>query len=376
MSILTNLPQLPLDVNDDALESNQQSSNLSTDALTDMSSAIHLFKLSRFNSEIKCVLYCVDRNFPPYTAPMITDIGSWKEDILGRLRQWNADIPRHPEGSPRSYVNTYCEIRYHELTQLILRPSPLFQQPSKESIRECFSSAMKCSDLYHKLYTTDKLHLSSISVHSLFLCVITIFYCVWTINGVAEEVALESLMRTLNSVSDILSATGEYWPEAKRSRDVLNRISVATTRRFTQNAGGTQGENRSQQSTNPLSATTTTTRTNVTPSSTISLEASSATHLNTNPGSEDLQQQPFGFESGNPDLTQSAPFFGNYYDQNSDQFVSLDMLSYFMGSTGDMNSNNAALEHDYFPSVEEVMQNGFGNGFGDGTMGFEQNDWL
>lgn len=60
------------------------------------------------------------------------------------------------------------------------------------------------------------------------------FYCIWAPNGVADEVDFDDLMRALKSASDVLSATGEYWPEAKRSRDVLDRISMATMRPFTQ----------------------------------------------------------------------------------------------------------------------------------------------
>ena len=267
---------------------------------------------------------------------------------------------------------------------LILRPSPLFQRPSKESVRECFSSAMKCSELYHKLYTANQLHYSWLNVHSLFLCVMTMFYCVWTHNGIADEVDLEFLMRTLNSVSDILSATGEYWPEAKRSRDVLNRISVATTRRFTQNVSETQGGTRSQQAATSMPTTTnTTTASNVTPSSNISLDA--AANVNTHPGlgSDGVQQQSFVFGNNSfyqgQDQDQNASF-GPYYNSTSDQFVSLDMLSYFMGSAGgDINASDAEVLDDYFPSVEEMMQNGFGNGFGsgfgNGGMGFGQDHW-
>src|SRR6201996_8593350 len=185
--------QFPMDVNDTDLESYQPKSIQEHQPITPMSNAIHLFKLARFNSEIKCVLYCIDRLYPPYTQPAITDIVRWKDDILDRLRQWKEDIPQRPEGSQRRCTDILCVIKYHELVMLVLRPSPLFQYPSKESLRECFSSAMKCSLLYHKLYTSNTLQYSWVSVHSIFLCVITMFYCVWTPAGVAAEVSFDAL---------------------------------------------------------------------------------------------------------------------------------------------------------------------------------------
>ncbi|KAM0433508.1 hypothetical protein ACHAPT_004388 [Fusarium lateritium] len=230
----------PSDIDDSHLETEDPKPRLDDEPLTNMTSAIHLFKLARFNSAIKCVMYCVDRQYPPYTQPTITDAESWRDDILTQLRQWRRDIPQHGEASPRHYINLLCEIKYHELVMLILRPNPRFHDPDKAAIRECFSSAMACSELYHQLYMANMLHYGWVSIHSLFLCVMVMFYCVWTPRGIADEANFDSLMRALKVSSDVLSAMGEYWPEAKKSRDVLDRVSTATIRRFTQNLNATR----------------------------------------------------------------------------------------------------------------------------------------
>ncbi|KAE8153088.1 fungal-specific transcription factor domain-containing protein [Aspergillus avenaceus] len=232
--------RLPHEINDEDLRSCQQIPTRSTATLTGMSSAIHLFKLARFSAEIKCVLYCVDRNCPPYTQPTITDSDHWQEDMLCRLRQWKSEIPRHPDGSPARYLNDLLDIKYYELVMLVVRPSPLFHHSSNALIRQCFHCALECSQLYYRLYVTGMLHYSWIDVQSVFLCVITIFYCVWAPDGVGDQADLDTVLRALKSTSDILSATGEYWLEAKRSRDVLDCISTATVRRFTQKMDATK----------------------------------------------------------------------------------------------------------------------------------------
>lgn len=211
-----------------------------------MSSAVHLFKLTKLASEIKMVLYCIERVYPPHTQPAITDYPQWRRDMVRRLNQWREEIPQHADSHPASHLVTICEIRYHEVMLLTLRPSPLFRKPSQAAIRQCFESAVICIELYEKLYITNSLQYSWISVHSLFLCVMTIFYCVWT-PGDNELSSLQfefdkktchqkRLMQVLNAASDILNATGEYWPEAKRCKDVISRISSATMRRFTEKA--------------------------------------------------------------------------------------------------------------------------------------------
>lgn len=203
-----------------------------------MSSAIHLFKLARFNAEIKCVLYCIDRNYPPYTQPTITDPNQWQLDILHRLHQWKATIPQHHPQSPSYYLNNLLAIRYYELVMLVVRPSPLFPYPSKTLIRFCFNSALECTRLYRQLYITSMLHYNRTIVQSLFLCTITIFYCIWAPDGLEEEkITLETVLPALKSASDILSATGEYWLEVKRTRDVLDCITRATVGRFSRRLG-------------------------------------------------------------------------------------------------------------------------------------------
>ncbi|OJJ77771.1 hypothetical protein ASPBRDRAFT_114274 [Aspergillus brasiliensis CBS 101740] len=234
--------RLPHDLNDEDLHPDQPIPTQPSTTPTDMSSAIHLFKLARFNAEIKCVLYCVDRNSPPYTQPSITDPKHWQQDILHRLHQWKAAIPHHPPENPAYYhLNSLLEIKYHELVMLIVRPSPQFPYPSRPLIKLCFDSALECTRLYHQLYATNMLQYTRMIVQSLFLCTITIFYCIWAPGGMGEEgqeEAEEATLHALKSISDILSATGEYWLEVKRSRDVLDSITRAAVRRFARRGTG------------------------------------------------------------------------------------------------------------------------------------------
>ncbi|KIW18087.1 hypothetical protein PV08_02374 [Exophiala spinifera] len=331
--------RLPLDVDDIDLESDHPKSRLAGEPLTKMSSAVHLFRLARFNSEIKCVLYCVDRLYPPYTTPAIT----------------NVEIPRHdPDGSSQlCRADILCEIKYHELVMLVLRPSPLFQHPSKASIRECFSSATTCCLLYHNLYTTGSLQYSWISVQSLFLCVITMFYCVWTPDGVADEVDLDALTRALRAASDVLSATGEYWPEAKRSRDVLDRISTTTMHRFTREFNKSPNSHRGLLGVQSLAST----------SSALGREQ---------PDPLDLSHAPHdlpGFSLEDDGNTGYGDTFSPFLSEPADSFTSADVLSYFMSSEGNVNPTDVEMYGEGYPSTDEVLRGFFEDGLRDYRRG-------
>jgi hypothetical protein len=168
---------LPLDIGDENLNEARLKPRLPNEQLTNVSSAIHLFKLTKFASEIKMVLYCIERVYPPYTKPAITDYPQWRQDMVKRLKQWRDEIPKHANDYPPSHLVTICEIRYHEVMMLTLRPSPLFRKPSHEAIRHCLESAVICIELYEKPYLSNSLKYSWTGVHSLFLRIMTIFYC-------------------------------------------------------------------------------------------------------------------------------------------------------------------------------------------------------
>lgn len=70
----------------------------------------------------------------------------------------------------------------------------------------------------------------------------TVFYCVWTPGdnelsslqfGIDKKMCHQKrLMQIINAAPDIPNATGAYWPEVKRCKDVISRMSAATLRRF------------------------------------------------------------------------------------------------------------------------------------------------
>ena len=130
------------------------------------------------------------------------------------------------------------------------------------------------------------------------------------------------------------------------SRDVLDRISAATMRRFTQYLNEVQSDR-------------------------VPSESQPATEISSGLGLEqpsdiiDLVShslQPHQFE--NEDIG-SGPF-SPFYRAPADYFTGTDVLSYFMGSRGGIDTGNAEMPGEYYPSVDEVVQ----NFFGDGIFGF------
>ncbi|KUJ15287.1 uncharacterized protein LY89DRAFT_750611 [Mollisia scopiformis] len=216
--------RIPADVEDDALLTSEFN-NSPESSPTSSTMALHLIKLAQINSEIKYVANSVSHKIPPHCYPRIPDILTWQQDVLGRLNQWLAIVPRLDINQMK-----LCEIKYHEVMILLLRPSPAIRTPSSHSLQLCHQSAISTIRGFEELYRADLLLYNWPTVHSVFLACVSMLYCIWTVPNIAKDTRLESLSADLNSASKVLCALAEHWVDAKRGRDVLDELSHATIR--------------------------------------------------------------------------------------------------------------------------------------------------
>ena len=193
-----------------------------------MEYSIHLFKLARLNSEIKYVANSIVRDAPAYAYPPVPDVARWQRDMLIQLDQWAANIPRLDRGN--KYMESLCEIRCCTIKMLLLRPSPAIPAPSSEMLMLCHKSSRQTIRLYEQLYKQDLLVHDWITLHGIILATITMLYCLRAVRDVARETEVEDLMGDMSVSLGILSATGEYWTGAKRSREILDDLGRSTLR--------------------------------------------------------------------------------------------------------------------------------------------------
>lgn len=214
---------MPADVEDDALGAGASEAPENTSTSNTM--ALHLIKLAQINSEIKYIGNSISHKTPPHSYPQIPDVLLWHTDVLGRLDQWLASVPQLSHTQMK-----LCEIKYHEVMMLLLRPSPAIRHPSNDSLRRCHQSAISTIRGFEELYRADLLLYNWPTVHSVFLACVSMLFCIWTVPTIAKDTKLETLSADLNSASKVLCALAEHWVDAKRGRDVLDELSHATIR--------------------------------------------------------------------------------------------------------------------------------------------------
>lgn len=196
--------------------------------LSPIAFSVHLFRLAKLNSEIKYVANSIVSEAPSYAYPAIVDVNEWHKDMLRRLDEWASAIPN--DGDSASFMHLTCHLRYHSLRMVLLRPSPNIPKPDTEALTKCHDSARATIRLMDQMYRKNSLTHSWFTFYSLVLGTITMIYCIKTVPEVARNTRLDILMMDLGSAMSLLSATGEHWSGAKRSRDILDELGRSTMR--------------------------------------------------------------------------------------------------------------------------------------------------
>ncbi|CAF3477061.1 hypothetical protein QX201_010847 [Fusarium graminearum] len=225
--------RMPIGLSDEQLATPYQQS---METSSEMAFAIHLFKAAKLNSEIKYIAQSIVRDSPRYAYPRVVDINDWQTTMLHQLDEWASQIPN--QGDPSAvYLRTTCQIRYHGLRMLLLRPSPGIPKPSNEALVQCHKSARESIQLFDQLYKKNLLVHSWTTFHGLVLSTITLLYCIKVVPDIARATEIDVLMADLSISLSVLSATGEHWSGAKRSRDILDELGKSTIRHLNDQTG-------------------------------------------------------------------------------------------------------------------------------------------
>lgn len=173
-------------------------------------------------------LHSISPNAPEHTYPRISDIAAWQSGLYDRLVEIRRDFPTF--GPESKHLLALCEIRYHEIVMLLFRPTPRIRTPSKDSLTHCYQSAEATIRLWKELYNSDRMSYSWTSIHSICLSAITVLYCIWMVRELTISTGIDSLTQTMVAASNLLSAAGEHWIDARRCRNSLNNLTAATVR--------------------------------------------------------------------------------------------------------------------------------------------------
>lgn len=161
--------QMPLDLNESIHDDNEiaqllaRPPHLGPRETSDLTMCMGLIKLKRIESQIQSNIYRVDRSIEslfPEVAP-----------IQAQLCEWRNSMP-----SLTIAEDDYLLLQYNKAIRLMIQPFLNILDPQDELIRKCLISSGQICQVFKRMFQRDAYGHSFISVHSIFIAGVTIWY--------------------------------------------------------------------------------------------------------------------------------------------------------------------------------------------------------
>ena len=205
---------------------------------------IYSLRFDRIVAEIKLMLYRVSRS--PKRFPWPQDLSAWRQEAqnscISLLEEAQAHQQRHVLGSASALSAVALqrlELKYHQCTMLLNRPSPQNPHPSAEATQASFASAMGIIATYAELHRFSNMDFSWLSAHSIFVASITVIYCLWSFPLVRGNDPLDSCLHRVEQAHQLLTILGKSWSVALEASGKLERL-IKSTRNLYEGLGDPQ----------------------------------------------------------------------------------------------------------------------------------------
>ncbi|KAI1387025.1 uncharacterized protein F4822DRAFT_332373 [Hypoxylon trugodes] len=190
------------------------------------SAAHYSFRLDRIVAEIKLMLHRVVNL--PERFPWPTDLVRWQKEAHASCDFIIDEVFTHLKWrSRRSSADITIrslELKYHHNLMLLHRPSPAIPQPTLDSWKICYHSAVKTIMIYSDLHRFSKLTNSWLTAHTVFVSGITFVYCLWAQPQIKDETSLENFMRHTSACTTLLTFLGKTWSVAADAVEKFDRL--------------------------------------------------------------------------------------------------------------------------------------------------------
>ncbi|KAI1415735.1 fungal-specific transcription factor domain-containing protein [Hypoxylon sp. FL1857] len=205
--------------------------------------AHYSFRLDRIVAEIKLMLHRVINL--PERFPWPTDLAKWQKEAHLSCDYVINEVFTHLKWrSRRSSTDITIrslELKYHHNLMLLHRPSPAIPQPTIDSWKICYNSAVKTIMIYSDLHRFSKLTNSWLAAHTVFVSGITFIYCIWAQPEIKNETSLEVFTHNATACTTILTFLGRTWSVATDAVGKFERLVHMTAHAW--RAGGDSGPN-------------------------------------------------------------------------------------------------------------------------------------
>ncbi|CAI7676131.1 unnamed protein product [Penicillium palitans] len=195
--------------------------------------SIYRFKLDRYISEIKLLLYhlpSLRTNTRTFVWP--TNIPDIQHQIKSDLDDWLTEVSKvspSDDMEVEEKLKLHCEkLRmeqlYHNTVALLFQPSQMFPSPSQDALSLCYHGCSRRLQVYDTLSNQDMLLYNWRDIHGIFSSGATIVYCIWASRRLRNTTPFEKILRDLRTCSNHLSIGSQWWPSVRAGKESFEKM--------------------------------------------------------------------------------------------------------------------------------------------------------
>ncbi|OCF38523.1 hypothetical protein I317_07704 [Kwoniella heveanensis CBS 569] len=186
--------------------------------VTSMTPSIRQFELLQIISDIKLHLYRVRKG--PDRFPWPADLDRFRTQTFDALKAWHA---KAVVSTQRSLVRAHLELRYHSAVLLLFLPSPAFPKVSPEGMSYCMPAASEMIRVLDSQQRLGRLPRSYLLVHDTLLSGLVIIFSLLVC--APEHLPANRFVSEIRACSSILAALSDTWAEARKARNVFDKLA-------------------------------------------------------------------------------------------------------------------------------------------------------
>ncbi|PRT54791.1 Pyrimidine pathway regulatory protein 1 [Wickerhamiella sorbophila] len=187
--------------------------------------SLAFFQLRYIQARVQHVLYDLAEVPRAYGS-----LEHWRSEMMRELDEWYRSIPTDERITNCQFNVGILSLNYHQTRLLLYGMSPAAPRPSPADMNMCADSGRQIIELYHRLYTEERLNYTWAAVHNLFFAGTSYLYVLHHSEDERRVTNSKSVQTLIDEALAVMTFLQKYTDSATPCLNSLRRLAEATVR--------------------------------------------------------------------------------------------------------------------------------------------------